>query len=140
LLARTESFLGSQRKAGKRSETDRPPARKPWWLVLLLLLGGLALLGYLAWAVWLPSQMGDDARDGLVIHNHTDELLTVLIVAGDGTRPELTDLPPKSTVKTFDLCGAAELVAVDRNRAVVGRRPASDGCDLTSWVIEQADP
>ena len=139
MRARTELSLGSQSQAGKNSGTDRPPARKPGWRVLLL-LGGLALLGYLAWALWLPSQMGDDARDGLMIQNETDDPLTVLIVAGDGTRPKLAEVRPQSTVRTFDLCAAAELVAIDRNQAVVARRQASDECDLATWVIEPADP
>jgi hypothetical protein len=118
--------------ATANGEPQRPRNR---WLIIVLLLGSAAVIGLVVWMV-LPSQMGDDAPDGLVIQNKTNEPLTVLIVAGDGTRPKLADVPPLATVRTFDSCGAAELVAVDRSEIVVARRPASNECDLTTWVIE----
>jgi hypothetical protein len=119
--------------------SSEPRRRRRPWPIVVLVLGFAAVVGLILWTVYLPSQMGDDAPDGLVIQNKTDDPLTVLIVAGDGTRPKLAEVRPQSTVRTFDLCAAAELVAIDRNQAVVARRQASDECDLTTWVIEPAD-
>jgi hypothetical protein len=124
-----------QSNATANGEPQRPRKR---WLIVVLVLGSVAVVGLVVWMV-LSSQMGDEAPDGLVIQNKTNEHLTVLIIAGDGTRPKLAEVPPQGTVRTFDMCATAELVAIDRSETVVARRPPSSECDLTTWVIQAGD-
>jgi len=94
-----------------------------------------ALAGVLIWWVWLPSQLGDPDTRFLHVANQTDQRLTVVQLGGD-LRAEIAEVPPHSTIETYLPCGAAELIAVNRDGVVVARRPPSEGCNLKTWVLE----
>jgi hypothetical protein len=95
-----------------------------------------AFAGLLIWWVWLPSQLGDPEKSFLHVANQTDELLTVVQLGGGEIRAEIAEVPAHSTIETYLPCGAAELIAENRDGVVVARRPPSEECNLKTWVVE----
>jgi hypothetical protein len=95
----------------------------------------VAFLAFLAWWLWLPSQLSEGGETFLKVANQTDQVVTVVQLGGDGMRSEVAEVPAHSTVETFLPCGSAELIAVDEQGSVVARRPASEECNLTTWVV-----
>ena len=112
---------------------ERRHSRSGWgWAIgVLFALATLASLGYF---VWLPSQMGDPAPETVVVTNNTDDHLTILQVAGDGSTATIEEVGPHSSAETWMPCGAAELNAYDPDGELVAVRPAANRCNL-DWTI-----
>lgn len=70
------------------------------------------------------------------IVNETDEQLTIYQVRVDGQRIMLLVVPAHSSVRYYDSCAAAQMVAVAPDRRDVGMRPASRECNLSVWLID----
>jgi hypothetical protein len=112
-----------------------PSGRRPWRL-LLLLGAAVVVVAFLLWWVWLPSQLGDPARQSLVVSNRTDVPLQIVQIAPDGTGSEIADIAAGSSVETYLSCAAAPLQALDAEGMVVASRPGSDACNLQMWIIQ----
>ena len=108
--------------------------KKPWRL--LLLGAAVVVAALLIWWLWLGSQLGDPAKEFLVVTNRTDLRLQIVQVAPDGTTSEVTFVDPGSTVETHLPCAAAPLQALDPQESVIAARPGSAECNLAEWIIE----
>lgn len=109
--------------------------RKPRWSHLLLGVAAIAIALFLVWLVWLPSQLGDPAKETLVVTNRTDAHLRIVQIDQDGSGSQIAAMAPRSSVETYLPCAAAPLEAIDPDGTVVARRPGSEECNLADWVI-----
>jgi hypothetical protein len=111
------------------------PSGRKLWRLLLLFGAAVIVVAFLIWWLWLPSQLGDPAKESLVVTNRTDVPLQIVQVAPDGTTSEITDVGSSSSVETYLSCAAAPLQALDPEGRVVASRPGSDECNLQRWII-----
>jgi hypothetical protein len=113
---------------------DQSRSRKLWHL-LVLVGGAAAVVLFILW-LWLPSQLGDPAKEFLVVANRTDVRLQIVQVATDGTTSEISEVAPSSSVETYLPCASAPLEALDPEGTVMASRPGSEECNLEVWIIE----
>lgn len=126
--------------SGSDRARDVDPQRpsKVWRILLVVVVAGL--VGLLIWWAWLPSRLSEGGGNLLEVANQTDEPITIIQLGDDGVRTEVAEIPAHTTLETILACASEELMAVDRQGAKISRRPASEECNLTTWVIGAGSP
>jgi hypothetical protein len=117
-----------------RGGSDSHPHSRSGWAWVVGILGGLIVFALFGYFVWLPSQLGDPAPEYVVVTNSTDDHLTIVAVARDGSTATIGEVGPHSSAETWAPCGASELNAYDPDGELVAVRPAADRCDL-DWTV-----
>jgi hypothetical protein len=117
------------------NEASRQVSRRRWPFVVSAILV-VAMVGFLLWV--RSTIIVDRPRPELRVVNQTNQTVFIFIRLRDGSDKRLTlasPIPPHSTGQA-GTCGAAHLVARDRDGTFISGRGPFPECNLEDWIIQ----